>query len=420
MFNDKQTQFSPPYMEEAGLSGTARLMATTLCVGVFALGCGRTTTDEAELSSTLPALAALGAKPGAAVVAQGQLEPAKGINSIVGPPGDEVESIDVVEGQQVKAGQTLGRLVGQAAKELELEIAMARRDEAKAKMKADEAAATAKLDVAKVGLQQSKLQLEQASGNLAESEANGGRLGLLAQELTIADAKLKQLKAASSDRDTGRLVTASSIEQQQLSVDQSRSQLAAARRDAEQKIDGFKLAIEGAEKEIIANQLAIAAAKSASGITTMDKQIELLRLQIRSTKLISPVDATVLTIDTPTGEPTTNIPVLRLADTRRMIARAEINVVDLQRVAIGANATITSAALPKPLRGKVKSISQLIGSPRLPTLNPMARVDWRSAQVIIEIDDASNAEAAQRIHLQVDIAIEAPLPSLSKADEPSV
>jgi len=95
-------------------------------------------------------------------------------------------------------------------------------------------------------------------------------------------------------------------------------------------------------------------------------------------------------------------------------------VVDLQRVAIGANATITSAALPKPLRGKVKSISQLIGSPRLPTLNPMARVDWRSAQVIIEIDDASNAEAAQRIHLQVDIAIEAPLPSLSKADEPSV
>ena len=420
MFNDKQTQFSPPYMEEAGLSGTARLMATTLCVGVFALGCGRTTTDEAELSSTLPALAALGAKPGAAVVAQGQLEPAKGINSIVGPPGDEVESIDVVEGQQVKAGQTLGRLVGQAAKELELEIAMARRDEAKAKMKADEAAATAKLDVAKVGLQQSKLQLEQASGNLAESEANGGRLGLLAQELTIADAKLKQLKAASSDRDTGRLVTASSIEQQQLSVDQSRSQLAAARREALQKIDGFKLAIEGAEKEIIANQLAIAAAKSASGITTMDKQIELLRLQIRSTKLISPVDATVLTIDTPTGEPTTNIPVLRLADTRRMIARAEINVVDLQRVAIGANATITSAALPKPLRGKVKSISQLIGSPRLPTLNPMARVDWRSAQVIIEIDDASNAEAAQRIHLQVDIAIEAPLPSLSKADEPSV
>lgn len=382
-----------------------------LGVGLLLLlgGCDRRGRDEnASTAGTLPALVALGAKPGAAIVAQGQIEPAKGVLPIVAPPGDRVESILVTEGQEIKAGDILGRMASQEAKELELEIATARRDEAIAKLKAEEAAAVAKMEVAKVGLQQSKLAVEQAVRNLEEAESGGGKLALLAQQLSIAEAKLKQLRVAATDRDTGRLITPSSIEQQQLSVDQSRSQLNVARRDAQQKIAEGKLAIEGAEKEILANQLAVTAAKSASGIQTMEKQIELLRLQLQITKLISPIDGTVLSIDTKAGEPTTaTTPIMRLADTRRMIARAEINVVDLQRVAIGAKATITSSALRAPLRGKLKSVSQLVGSPRLPSPNPMARVDWRSAQVIIEIDSESVAPAAERIHLQVDVAIEA-------------
>jgi len=372
-------------------------------------GCNRHGRDEnASTAGTLPALVALGAKPGAAIVAQGQIEPSKGVLPIVAAPGDRVESILVTEGQEIKAGDILGRMASQEAKELELEIAIARRDEAVAKLKAEEAAAVAKMEVAKVGLQQSKLAVEQAVRNLEEAESGGGKLALLAQQLSIAEAKLKQLRAAATDRDTGRLITPSSIEQQQLSVDQSRSVLNVARRDAQQMIAEGKLAIEGAEKEILANQLAVTAAKSASGIQTMEKQIELLRLQLKTTKLISPIDGTVLSIDTKAGEPTTTTtPIMRLADTRRMIARAEINVVDLQRIAIGANATITSSAIRVPLRGKVKSISQLVGSPRLASPNPMARVDWRSAQVIIEIDSESVGPAAERIHLQVDIAIEA-------------
>ncbi len=37
----------------------------------------------------------------------------------------------------------------------------------------------------------------------------------------------------------------------------------------------------------------------------------------------------------------------------------------------------------------------------------MARVDWRSAHVVIEIDESSVETAAQRIQLQVDVAIAA-------------
>ena len=373
------------------------------------IGCGRSTPDMTAGTQpvTLPALAALGAAPGGALVAQGQLEPAAGILPIVAPPGDRVESIDVSEGQTVKTGDVLGRLASQAVRELELQIAMARRDEALAKVNAEEAAATAKLEVAKVGLRQAKLAVDQAVKTLEDAESTGGKLALLEQQLAIAEAKLNQLRTAASDRDTGRLITQSTIEQQQLTVDQSRSQLNLARREAQDKIAEGTLAVEAAEKEIHATELAITSAKAASGVQTMDKQIELLELQLKSIKLTSPIDATVLSIDSRPGEPTSTMPIMRIADTRKMVAKAEVNVADLHRLSIGAKATITSSAFDNAMRGKVASISRLVGSPSLPNANPMARVDWRSAEVVIEIDPEFVTQAAQRIQMQVDVAIEA-------------
>ncbi len=374
-----------------------------------AIGCSRKSTYDSSRGAAmmLPALAALGAEPGHAVVAQGQLEPATGIIPIMAPPGDRVEAINVKEGQSVKAGQVLGRLASQAAKDLELQILIARRDEAVAKVKADEATAVAKLEVSKVGLRQAQATIDQAVLNLKEAESGGGKLALLEQQVEIAEAKLRQLRTAASERDGGRLVTESTIEQQQLAVDQAKADLNLARRDANEKIADGALTIEAAEKELKASELAIASAKASAGLQTMDKQIELLRLQLDSIKLISPVEATILSIDTGPGEPTSTVPVIRLADTSQMVVRVEVNVAELPRLQVGAKAAVTSSAIEGALTGKVTSISQLVGSPRLPSPNPMARVDWRSVQVLIDIDPDSVARAAERVQLQVDVAIEA-------------
>ncbi len=378
------------------------------------VGCGDSSTNDRfdRGGLTLPAIVALGAQPGEVIVAQGQLEPASGIIAIVAPPGDRVETIAVKEGQAVEVGTALGRLASQAAKELELEIANARRDEATVKMKADEAAANAKLDVAKVGLRQAKRTLDQSVKNLAQAKSDGGKLGLLAQQVALAESKLKQLRTAAAERDGARLVSANSLEQQQLAVDQARADLTGASRDAEEKIAEGKSSIEIAEKEITATELAITSAKSLAGLQSMNKQIELLELQLRTIKLTSPVAATVISIDSGPGEPTTTMPIMRLANTSNMVARAEVNVAELPRLELGAKATITSAALfkdnaPEALVGRVASISQVIGSPRLPSPNPMARVDWRSVEVVIEIDPAFAPLAATRLQLQVDIAIQA-------------
>jgi len=266
-------------------------------------------------------------------------------------------------------------------------------------------------------LRQSKQSIDQAVKSFEEAESGGGKMSLLAQQLSIAEAKLNQLRTASSDRDTGRLVTAGAIEQQQLMVDQSRAELNLARRDAQEKIADGTLSIEAAEKEIHANELGIVSAKAASGLQTMDKQIELLELQLKSIKLVSPINGVVLSIDTGPGEPTSTFPVMRLADTSQMIVRAEINVADLHRIIIGARTTVTSSAIEGTLFGKVASISRMVGSPRLPSSNPLARVDWRSAEVIIEIDAESIERAGQRIQLQVDVAIEAEQTSAPKQDQ---
>ncbi len=61
----------------------------------------------AQYDGRLPVLVALGAEPGQAIVAQGQIEPESGVIPIVATPGDRIASIGVTEGQQVKAGDVL-------------------------------------------------------------------------------------------------------------------------------------------------------------------------------------------------------------------------------------------------------------------------------------------------------------------------
>ena len=84
-----------------------------------------------------------------------------------------------------------------------------------------------------------------------------------------------------------------------------------------------------------------------------------------------------------------------------------MNVAELPRVKVGARATITSSAFYGAMGGEVTSISSMIGSPRLPDPNPLARVDWRSVEVVVELDEEASVKAADLINLQVDVAIAA-------------
>ncbi|QEG40579.1 multidrug resistance protein MdtN [Roseimaritima ulvae] len=361
--------------------------------------------DRFEDVTAVPALVALGASGDEAILAQGQLEPSNGVISVLAPPGDRLESLEVSAGQKVQAGDTLGRLVSQAAREGELAVAVAQRKEAQATADAEQAVAQAKLEVARTQLEQARLQVQQAKEKFELAQASGGTLDLLDQQVALAESKLAQMRTASNDPAAGRLITSSTLDQQQLAVDQARSDLAAARAEARAASQAGDLAVKAAEQELRAAEVAIESGKAAMPVESLDEQIKLLQLQVDASKLLSPIDGTVVAVHMHPGQPTTGQPILQIADLSDMICRVEVNVSQLSKVKTGARASITSAAIDGSLQGTVRSISRLIGSPQLPSPNPMARVDYRSGEVVIQIEPDDAPRAADLIHLQVDVAI---------------
>src|SRR6056297_1180054 len=324
----------------------------------------------------LPALEALGTAPGNAIVAQGQLKPAAGILPITAPSGDRVEALQVDVGERVDAGAVLGRLASQKADELELAIAETKLREGRQQLAAEQEVARARLKVATIAREQAELQVAQAREQQRRAAAEGGRFALLQQRITIAQNKLQQLRTAAADPTAGQLVSESSLQEQQLTVDEAVEALQTARDETEAKIEAAQLAVDGAQQEIRTADLAITAAEAAAGLDSLEKQIELSHVQYNAVQLHSLLAATVLSIDIHAGEPTTGMPIMRLASTREMVCLAEVHIAELPRLAIGAPATISSPAFDGTLRGRVQAISPLIGSPTLPDPNPMARVDW--------------------------------------------
>lgn len=355
----------------------------------------------------LPVIAALDAPPGEAVLAQGQLEPAGGVIPIIAAVGDRIEEITVTAGDPVTAGMVVGRLAGRTAREAELAVAQARLAEARQRVEAETAAAQAQLQVAEVGIKRHQIQLRRAENYLAQARAEGGELELLERTARLAEEKLAQLRQAAAEPASRRLVSETAVRQQALAAEAARAELEAAEREAEAAVESAALALEAAEKELQANRLAIGAATATAPLESLQKQIELLALQVENADLVSPIDGIVLAVDASPGEATTGAPVMRVANTTRMVCRAEVPIAELTRVAVGAEAKMDGGGLNKPLSGRVASISRVIGAPRLPSPNPMAQVDWRAVDVIIEIDPADAEAAARVVHARVDVAIRA-------------
>lgn len=393
-----------PAVLSGGVAGALLVITTALAAGCERGGGSSESPAEAV---SLPALEALGEDVRSAVVAQGQLEPAGGVFAIMAPAGDRIVSVEVDEGAAVREDETLAVLQGSQMRQQELAVARVQLEEAKQQAASERRVAEAKLDVADVELKSARLQLSQAKDQFERAEAEGGRLDLLKQRVTLAENKLAQLREAAGDPSAERLVSASTLDQQALEADQARAEWEAARQEFRQRIEVADLAVEAARRELKAAETSIDAGQQAMPLRSLEQQIELLKLQVEAHRLLSPIRGTVLSVDVAEGEATTGAPLMRIADTGKMICRAEVNVADVRRFAVGAKARVSSPALPTTLGGRVRSISRLIGSPQLADPYPMAQVDWRSAEVIIDIDEQDAAVAAELIHLQVDVAIKA-------------
>jgi len=119
--------------------------------------------------------------------------------------------------------------------------------------------------------------------------------------------------------------------------------------------------------------------------------------------LYSPIAGRVLEINAKPGELIGHDGVLELGNVSRMYAIAEIYETDIRHVRIGQKATISSAAIEKPLDGTVKFIRQKVEKQDEIGTDPAARKDARIIEVKILLDDSG--PVAGLTNLQVEVVI---------------
>lgn len=338
---------------------------------------------------------------------QGKLEPAGGIIPIASSPGDRIVEFLVKEGDSVEAGQVVAKLESERLRSLEVRVAQQQLAEAKAQLATEELSGQAQLGLAQLGVRKNEKLLADAKRRLATAESSGGELDLLTAKVQLAKDELARLrKAAVAGPDGRRLVNDTQLRQQELLVQAADAELAAARRDAKTAVEAAEMILEASKQEIVAAEAKAASARAAVFLVSMELKIELLQQQLESARLIAPVAGTILSIDASVGQPTTGMPIMRIADISTMQCRAEVPIEDIAKVKIGSKAMINQGGLGgEGIRGQVSSISQIVGSPSVPSLNPMDPVDYRTIEVRITIDAKDAAQASKLIHSQVEVAI---------------
>ena len=302
----------------------------------------------------IPALIVLGIAGGAGVLAQennsravsalGRLEPENGIIRITAPSTPESITYAVLATLSVKEGDDVikGQLLGttDAAQVLE----------------------------AKVTEAQARLQLSLREAEAARSSA---------QEACVrANVALQE-----ADR---------------------RARLLAQGVAGEEEAESAKGEAEAKAASCTAGRTAVRAADA--NIEVARASMTSVEANLRRAQLRAPIDGRILEVNAKPGEIIGHEGVLELANVNRMYAIAEVYETDIRHVHVGQKATVSSAALEKPLSGAVKYIRQKVEKQDEIGTDPAALKDARIIEVKILLDDP--APVAGLTNLQVEVVIQ--------------
>ena len=133
--------------------------------------------------------------------------------------------------------------------------------------------------------------------------------------------------------------------------------------------------------------------------------LRLVRAELARVEVRSPIRGQVIEVHARAGERVGPEGILDLGETRAMYAVAEVYETDIGRVVVGANAEVSSPALPRALRGKVERIARRVAKQDVLGTDPAARTDARIIEVEVRLDDEDARLAAGLTHLQVEVAI---------------
>ncbi|WP_026073236.1 biotin/lipoyl-binding protein [Nodosilinea nodulosa] len=385
----------------AGLANSSRRWPLLAGVVVLGLGGGAAwkiwqgqVAQQAEVETVPPAIAT--------VTALGRLEPEGETIDLIAPTASQESRVDqllVKEGDRVEAGQAIAILDNrdrlqaalQQAKE-QVQIARTQLAQVKAGAKSGEIAAQ-RAEIA-------RLEAAQAG------DVSGQRAAVARLEAEVENARVEYERYASLYQRGG--VSASERDARQLTYTTAQRQLQEAQASLDRIQTTSRRQIEQARAtldqiaEVRPVDVAAAAAEVESAIAAVaEAEANLAQATVRS-----PQAGQILKIHTRPGEKIADEGIATLGQTQQMQVVAEVYQSDINQVAVGQPAEITSTVFPEAIQGTVDRIGLQVQQQQVVNEDPAANIDAKVIEVFIDLDQAASQTVAGLTNLQVTATIE--------------
>ena len=296
------------------------------------------------------------------VAAEGKVEAMPGFDVDVasGELNGKVQKILVREGETVEAGQL---------------VAVLENADMQARVKAAEeqlAVARSKLQEVKSGAR--KEEILQAGAALEGANA-------------VAEETKAQLHRYQELRRQG-MVSAAALDEKERAYKAARARVV----EAEQQ---KRLLEEGPKPETV--RLYQEQAKLAAA------ELDYSRKLLEKTQVRSPIAGTVIRRYLDDGEGITpEIPILAIADTRRIWVVAEVDETDIGRIQVGNASSISSSAYPgKVFEGRVLQIADYAGERRVRPSNPAVNLGLKVVQVKIGLKEPGPFKLGMTVDVKI-------------------
>jgi HlyD family secretion protein len=336
------------------------------------------------------------------ITALGRLAPSGEVIKLSAPTSSNESRVDqllVIEGECVKAGQSIAVLDSRDR----LQAALA---EAEEQVKV----AQAKLAVTQAGAKSGEISAQQAEIARIESERQGN---IGAQAATVARLQSELQNAQTEYRRYQSLyregaVSASERDSKQLTLD-------TAQRSVQEAKATLNRIHSTSPQELNKARATLAQIAEVRPVDVRSAQAEVNRTiaarnqaqtNLNQASVRSPVDGEVLYIHTRSGEIVSNDGIAEIGQTRRMQAITEVYQSDVSKVRPGQRVRVKSDAISGELTGTIERVGSQVRRQTIINTDPSSNIDSRVVEVHAALDPASSQKAAKFTNLQIQVVIE--------------
>lgn len=353
-------------------------------------------------------------KAEAVISCVGKIQPADGVLSLIGIPGDRAEKFHVQQGDKVEKDQQLLTFASHADRKAELDLILSQIQEAEALQGALALAKTAK--VQELGI---KKNLGDMKYKLDES--------LLKEKIASLDLRYKSLQSQfQSLRDLNPLIAdvpRQEMQKAEVGVSAALTELKSAKLSQE---EARKMQQEEAKSLVELEKGAKAefeVSRNRIPLDSLRQQEKLAKLRLDRAILKAPAAGRVLRLLISEGDSVGQEPVLQIAAGSKMVVLAEVYVDEISKLVNwlqpGQQVKVTVQA--KALKGMVaqltgtvsdrKAIANVVAPNRLKGFDPRGEADRRVVEVRVDLDDEYKEIAAHFIGLEVECTFTKPIGS---------